>query len=235
MSTEPHIRLRLALDRSGKTPSDLARIGNVSAQAVNHWLNGRNLPRRAILKKVCAALGITVEWLLEGDEELDPTTYGVQKDTNGGNPNESSLEPFDTPPYGKVPLIELEDLSVSEKGILLPVKPDQAKRLLDLPFPSGPRSKAFTMRDRSMEPRVGRGDIVVIDPDAEIVPGGLIAVRLISERRNVFRIFTYGTNGRVILTPANRAYETLEFEAASWKKDVIVLGIMSQRFENPST
>lgn len=91
------------------------------------------------------------------------------------------------------------------------------------------------MRDRSMEPRIGRGDIVIIDPDAEIVPGELVAVRLTSEQRNVFRIFTYGLNGRVILTPANAAYATLEFEPDAWRQNAVVLGVMTQRFERQRT
>lgn len=235
MSAEPHERLRKALAQSTLDVADVARAMGVSVQGVHHWLNGRNLPKRPRLRKVCALLGITEDWLMDGGDSPVPTIDGIKKDTNGDIYSENSLEPFDMSPYGKVPLIELEDLSVSEKGVLLPPKVDSATRTLDLPFPSGPKSKAFTMRDRSMEPRIGRGDIVIIDPDAEIVPGELIAVRLIGEKRNVFRIFTYGINGRVLLTPANGAYETLEFDAAAWKKDAAILGVMTQRFEKQRT
>lgn len=235
MSTKPHERLRAALARAGLTPSQFARRVGTTPQTVNHWLIGRNLPKRDHLKKVCAILQITEGWLIEGGSSPLPTIDGVQKDTNGDISGDNSLEPFDMPLYGKVPLIELEDLSVSEKGILLPARVDPAARTLDLPFPSGPRSKAFTMRDRSMEPRIGRGDIVIIDPDAEIVPGELVAVRLTSEQRNVFRIFTYGLNGRVILTPANAAYATLEFEPDAWRQNAVVLGVMTQRFERQRT
>jgi SOS-response transcriptional repressor LexA len=71
------------------------------------------------------------------------------------------------------------------------------------------------------------GDVIVIDPDAEVRPGDLVAVHVNGKiKTNVFRKYSFGTNGEVFLTPANTAYETLKFSPEAWADQATLIGVM---------
>lgn len=131
---------------------------------------------------------------------------------------------FDIFPKRKVPLVELEDLIVSQ-GALGVVDTTSVNQFIENMFPTSIGSHAFTMGNSSMSPAVEPGDIVVIDPDVELFPGDMVAVRLLRKSQNIFRRYTQGTNGEVILIPVNPDWEVLKFTADEWKVDVEILGV----------
>lgn len=70
-------RLREALDRSGKSASDLARECGVTPQAVYGWINTGRVSKGR-LPAISAALGVSVEQLVGVDGDSPPVTQSVK-------------------------------------------------------------------------------------------------------------------------------------------------------------
>ncbi|HIH5645509.1 helix-turn-helix domain-containing protein [Serratia marcescens] len=62
-------RMALLMHMKDLKKADLARMAGVSAQAVNGWFN-RGEVGKASAKKIAAATGVSVDWILEGGPEL---------------------------------------------------------------------------------------------------------------------------------------------------------------------
>lgn len=62
-------RLKMLLDREFVSQADLARATGVSADSISRYLNGTRHPRRPFLKKVASLFGVSVYWLVFGEEE----------------------------------------------------------------------------------------------------------------------------------------------------------------------
>ncbi len=223
-------RLAIAIKAAGfKDNSKFAFAVEVKPQSVHQWLKGETQPKQGNMKLVLEKLRVTRDWLFDGLgdgpglQDADISSSG-ENDTGGIPDTEFTLELFDNNQTAEVRLVELEDISVS-KGVLQFKKTTQVRVPISPMFPTGPKSVSFIMRDRSMEPEVLKGELVVIDPEADPIPGDLIAVRLVNKSLNLFRRFTYGINGAVTLAPANFGYETLQFTAEEWKANVVVLGV----------
>lgn len=61
--------LKKAISDKGFTPTELAFMAGVSASALSAWLNQRRKPTVNAMKKMCDALGLTVDELLIPDDE----------------------------------------------------------------------------------------------------------------------------------------------------------------------
>lgn len=79
-----------------------------------------------------------------------------------------------------------------------------------------------------MEPEIQQGDMVIIDQELDPEPEDYVVVHIKARNQNVFRKFTYGTNGEVLLTPANPSYERFRFSAEEWLGDVILIGVTTE-------
>jgi phage repressor protein C with HTH and peptisase S24 domain len=224
--SEFHERLLQAMRAAGyKDNSDFARAVGVSPQSVFQWVKGDTQPGRKNLLKVTSLLRVNLEWLLNGAGPRDSSGNSVAHDTADILNAEPTIVAFDSKLTREIPLVELEDLFVSDGR--LRYRSSTARQPVVSMFPTGPRSVAFTVQDRSMEPRVERGDMVVIDPDTKPLPGDYIAIRLVEKNQNIFRKYSLGVNGEVIISPENALYETLKFSAAEWGEKVEILGVMT--------
>jgi SOS-response transcriptional repressor LexA len=226
MQTTFHERLAAALAARGVKASHLAKLVGVSAQSVTFWLRGDTTPKRKYVEKICSVLRIDWQWLEKGIGMMDADTRGFAHE----NPLESQPEatgdfsPFDRTSQRKLPLVELEDLVLYE-GVLSVAETTLVKRFVESMFPTGERSFAITIRNSAMSPIVEVGDVVVVDPDVKLSPGDLIAIRLRQKNENIYRKYAQGTNGEVILSPANPDWETLRFTADEWREGVEILGV----------
>jgi len=224
-------RLILAMDarkitQSKFTQSDLARAVGLRPQSVHQWMIGKSLPKTRYWKVIAEALGVSERWLFWGEGSM----YEPQRAQNG-TPKipdyENSVAPIDRHLGGEVPLVELEGISVTKSSVH-PVKIPTSDIKVQPKFPSGDRSVAFVMRDRSMEPEIYQGDIVIIDQDLDPSPEDSVVVLIKARNKNVFRKFTYGTNGEVLLTPINPSYERFHFSAEDWAEKCVLLGVMTE-------
>jgi phage repressor protein C with HTH and peptisase S24 domain len=231
MDTSFHQRLAHLLKIRDISQSDLARATAVTPQSVHQWVKGESRPKGDRLKRVVEILRTNERWLLWGDGSADDVASRAKNTTDNVISYESSVAPIDRHLGRQVPLIELEGMSVPSDGnqsVELPA----SSMSIQSHFPTGVRSVAFVMRDRSMEPRIEQGDIVIIDPDLVPVPEDCVVVHIIARKQNVFRKFTYGTNGEVLLTPINPSYERFRFSAEEWRTQATLLGVKSE-FTSP--
>lgn len=70
-------RLRIARSRAGLTQKAVAEQLDVKEQMVWYWEAGRSRPNQDHLVAVGSILGVSVDWLLDGDAKLLRETPGV--------------------------------------------------------------------------------------------------------------------------------------------------------------
>ena len=70
-------RLRIARSRAGFTQKAVAEQLDVKEQMVWYWEAGRSRPNQDHLVALGSILGVTVDWLLEGDAKLIRETPGI--------------------------------------------------------------------------------------------------------------------------------------------------------------
>ena len=209
-------------EQLGLTQKDVGAAIGVTDAAVSGWESGTSKPRSDRLRSLAEKLSVSERWLFwgEGDQNVAP----IVQATYMGSDQVNHVEAIDSSSGRIVPLRELGDSKVSENVLKLSEK----QRKVSTIFPCGPRSTAYTMRDRSMEPRILSGDVFVIDPDLEMVPEDLVLVRLKGSGRLALRHFSFGENGLRQLKPANLSWETLSFDSNAWDENVEVIGVLSE-------
>lgn len=90
-------RIRDQREKKGLYQADLARLLQVSAQAVSKWERGENAPDIAYLLELAKILGVTVDWLLGRADSEDDTFEATIFCTalNGYATRSASLAPRD--------------------------------------------------------------------------------------------------------------------------------------------
>ena len=66
-------RIKLALERKGKTQAWLSEEIGVTQQTMCRYVHGKRIPKAPIMAKIADALGVDLNWLLTGKEE--PTKH----------------------------------------------------------------------------------------------------------------------------------------------------------------
>lgn len=222
-----HERLAEAIAARGyKSESEFARAVGLSPQSVHQWIKGETQPGKKNLPRVVALLRVNLEWLMNGLGPRDSIGLSGGLATGDTMNNGATIVAFDTISLPRIPIVELEDLYVSKGRLQYRVPAINRNPIVSM-FPTGPQAVAFTMQDRSMEPKIDKGDIVTIDPDIEPQPGDCIAFRLIEKDKNILRTYSMGVNGEIVCSPTNALYETLRFSSEDWKREVEVLGVMA--------
>jgi phage repressor protein C with HTH and peptisase S24 domain len=219
-------RLDLIMKARGISQTDLANAVGLRPQSVHQWVKAKSQPKTGHWKAISETLRTTERWLFWGEGSMNETD-SAPKGTLLIPHYENSVTPIDRHLGREVPLIELEGISVSNDSVQ-PVKLPTPNVNVQAKFPTGERSVAFIMRDRSMEPEIQQGDIVIIDRDLDPAPEDYVVVHIKARNQNVFRKFTYGTNGEVLLTPINASYERFRFSAEEWLDKTILVGVTSE-------
>jgi len=131
----------------------MARLIGKSKQLVSAWEQGRSEILVSTLVLFAQILNVDINWLL----------LGVKNDGDGLlNLPAGNLFPILRPAeviefaFGHLQLQNITSKAYSY-------------------FPVGPGSFGFEMPDSSMDGTISRGELVIIDPDQSIEPGGLVA------------------------------------------------------------
>jgi transcriptional regulator with XRE-family HTH domain len=72
-------QLRMRMEQLGITPEELARRCEVSTQAVNYWVNGRNFPGKRQIPKLEKALSFKIDFS-DGNIAPEQTSTLEQRD-----------------------------------------------------------------------------------------------------------------------------------------------------------
>lgn len=102
---------------------------------------------------------------------------------------------------------------------------------IETQFSTGARAMAITLVDTSMEPEFRAGDIVVVDPDLEPLPGDFICARIRVSRKPVFRRYRlvrgadHGTEAMIELAPLNPDWPTERYDNTDALE---ILGVMTE-------
>lgn len=64
------LRLQSASRKLGIEQKELARRTGITAAAINNYWTKERVPKSEELFKICKALGVTMEWLLTGEQDL---------------------------------------------------------------------------------------------------------------------------------------------------------------------
>lgn len=153
-------RLKIALEESGATKSELARACGVKPASVSDWLSGKSKSMRAhTAQKAAAFLKVNPVWLAtgEGSKDMDvnalPANLGAKK----------------------IPL-----LSFVQAGELTDVGHLSADNFSDFMYVSEELPDdcfGLVVSGRSMEPDFREGDKLVIDPNLGPMPGDFVVAR----------------------------------------------------------
>lgn len=186
-------RLQFAMKAKGFSQPKLAKAASsrrqpVSQQNVQQLLSGRNTTSKHI-PAIAKALGVRMEWLLleEGpmDSEQEPRLTVPRIDLIQAGSWGDVNDPF---PPGEVPMVPASSHV-------------------------GPNAFALKVDGQSMMDLYQHGDVVIVDPAVEPVPGDDVIAKLASGERATFKRYRQKSPKEVELLALNPNYETLVLNA----------------------
>lgn len=170
-------RLKEALNDSGAKVAEMAGAVGVTSQAVSQWLSGETKsPSAKNLLRAAAFLRVSGVWLTEGKGPKNAESSSHQLESvHDATALDNNVFVPDVP-RRKVPLI-----SWVQAGEMCPIienfVPGDAEDWIATDAPVGPRSFALRVQGDSMETEFVEGDIIIVDPDQEVLTGQLAVVR----------------------------------------------------------
>lgn len=209
MAETIHDRVKALMKKHGLKQKQLALALGITPQAVNAWFRKGTEPSRANLYALSELFHVSV------DELTARTTNGAR--------NENSIMRIDTYSGNPIPMRVLGRISVS-RMLHEADNGHEAIAKIPVPFFTGPSADAFIMLDDSMGPKIGAGDIVVIDYDKPYQAEKLIAAHIKSLGAEVFRKFIYDGPDHCALVPLTPGHRSYRFTHEQWAEDVEVLG-----------
>jgi phage repressor protein C with HTH and peptisase S24 domain len=206
-------RIRYVRDNILKlNQADFARrLGFSRVATISDYEKNKRNPDITSLRKIAVAGGVTLEWLLTGNEPI--SAY----DANGS----SAVREKGGAAYSNdVVNINVYDISSSAKPEDFPdTEPIESMPVPRKDFKRGPL--AIRVKGDSMSPTILDGATVGIDKnDRRLVSGGLYAVWLNYEGVTVKRVFVYPD--RIILKPDNPSFPETTIPSTSLGEDFII-------------
>lgn len=64
-------RLKKALEMKGMSQSDLARATGITTSAASRYINTSREPNTKVMRRICKSLGVSADYLLGIDEEVN--------------------------------------------------------------------------------------------------------------------------------------------------------------------
>lgn len=113
---ELHHRLQECAERRGVDQSEVAKACGFQSGTISRYFSGKSLPKANELLRLARYFGVSMEWLLVGDEARDPeplkveeeavsysapkrlTEAGMKKILEALEDFQQSLDKFNTPP-----------------------------------------------------------------------------------------------------------------------------------------
>lgn len=220
-----HKRLTQAREAKGIKKSAFAKLVGVSAPTVTDWENGdTKMIEGANLIKVCAALAISPEWLLNGIGEPSSNALAISM----GAP--SNFDRNATPAAlgsRAIPIISaIQAGAMREISVPYPVGSGYATVFVDDSYSGW--AFGLEIEGDSMLPDFRPGDIVIIEPEWEPRPGECVAAKNGKEEATFKKYRQRGTdaagNDIFELVPLNEDYPTLRSDETPLK----IIGVMAE-------
>ncbi len=181
-------RIKKARKEKGITQLRLSKILGISSANVSFWEQGISAPNTTNLKKLADALGVSIDWLENGDKSAGPEY--VPPANAWELPDDADLSNAE---YRDIMVPRLDEVSKdnylgeANYNKLFPVR----KELLQL-YSLQPRHLgALVMPDTSMEPSISKGDMLLVDTSVkEIVPDTKHIYALVKNKTSllIFRV-----------------------------------------------
>ena len=175
--------------------------------------------------------GATMDWLLTGTGPMftNPPSQPNEASTSHlpinavpYTPEPSNVGPDRIPITRRVPLISWVQAGVWTE-IVDNYQPGDGERLI--PTTKNVSESAFALRvsGTSMEPNYLEGDVIVVDPGAEVQNGSYVVVRLNHDNEATFKKLHFDGD-RIFLEPLNQRYQPMEITG----RDYTVCGVVRQ-------
>lgn len=160
-----HERLKTKLDELGWTGAELSRRSGVPEQSIWKYLQGeRSMPRGETPRKLADAIGVSVAWLMHGDDLAAPNVVAIRQ----------------------IPLTNLS--GYDGRLTMLPKMIADAPEYIPIPADLPLRGEAMAYRvDEDAMTRLPAGSIVVVDRDRPPEPGRYVLAYSALLKRAVVR------------------------------------------------
>jgi len=192
---------RTLRDLTGLSQDKFGEMADVSGSAVSQWERDETKPE---LKTYLALVENLVNLAIsKKDEELltAATAFGSLLPS----------PPFDPSWEQPMPIPLLSKVTAGKWGdVVDPYVLGKADKMLFSERGYGPNTFALEIEGASMSARFQEGDIVLIDPSVEPMPGDFVVAKLEESEEATFKRLKRRPD-RLLLEPLNDAYETLDF------------------------
>jgi SOS-response transcriptional repressor LexA len=206
---------RLALKM---TQRELSSATGYSHAIVSQWENDLSKPKNTLL--VARALKTSMEWLLTGEGNEDDLSVTVSTD------GVINVVPADIG-IRKIPIISYVQAGCWTESVECRAM-DGSIETINTDLDLGSMAFALSVRGDSMAPEIQEGDVVVIDPDVDPLPGDIVAAKNGSHEATLKQFRPRGTNDQgqdyFELVPLNPVYPTMRSD----HHHVTIIGVMME-------
>lgn len=222
------------------TQEQLAKRVGVSRVSISKWESGENKPKGDNSIALASALRVSVDWLLSGSErtngEISPDS-GMRYARRAKDKLHSVNDVFSTypEPFANVEKVTLATrvipvLSYVQAGLLTELQeislPDGELEYVQADDDLGECAFAMRINGDSMQPEFGEGDLVIIDPDIDPIPGDYVAAKNGSDEATFKKYRPRGFNPDGVeyfeLVPLNEDYAPIRSDMS----EVDIIGVM---------
>lgn len=179
-------RIRLRRKALNLTQKSVAEKISVSHVAISQWEKEETLPRGENLLRLAEALGCAPAWLVDGDGPV----FTLQTQVHSG-----------------LPVVTREQIA----GWLTEASQMEIAVRVQTERPCSATSFAVTLWDNALSPQCLRGDLLIIDPELEPLPGDLV-LALKGDCDYVVRKYRARGSDSFELAPFNEDYPLLRSE-----------------------
>ena len=201
------------------TQRELSAATGYSHAIVSQWENDLSKPKNTLL--VARALRTSMEWLLTGEGNEDDLSVTVSSD------GVINVVPA---PIGlrQIPIISYVQAGCWTESCECRAV-DGSIETITTDLDLGSMAFALEVRGDSMAPEILEGDVVVIDPDVDPLPGDIVAAKNGSHEATIKQYRPRGTNDQgqeyFELVPLNPVYPTMRSD----HHHVTIIGVMMER------
>lgn len=206
-------RITKAREVARLNQSELARLMSVTPQAVQKWEAGETVPRGQRIQKLATALGVSVAYLVSGDDSGDDESKGIRL------VSDAQVLPFS----GKTVVVPRLNISASMgHGLAQPdgyleiiermtVNADWVRQCLSVTNPNN--LAIVTGRGDSMESTFKDGDLLLVDRGVNEISADAVYVMAIEGDLYVKRVQRQ-PGGKLLLISDNQRYQPMDIRPA---------------------
>lgn len=203
-------RLDELLRLTGLTKADLARIAEVSPQAVNGWFKRGEIGKDSA-KKIATDKGLNLSWILgESDQPYETNQQNLTHDVEVvGNIMNGLIPVKGDAVLGMDGLIDMMEFHAGWLRI----------------YSDDREAYGVRVRGDSMWPRIQSGEFVVIEPNTKVHPGDEVFIRT-ADGHNMIKILNYNRAGDYQFTSINNDHKPFTLPVKQVDKVHFVSGII---------